>query len=120
MSPMSPACKRFYPVAVMIQNVVAHSRTKKSGHARDPHARPHTRDPSFFYRLVVPFRKRSELGGPRFLSQFACGDGPARTSVSANSKFVKILYELIGKELVLYELTELRVRFCTNYSHVPN
>ena len=108
---MSPACTRFYPVAVMIQNVVAHLRTKNQA------TRATLR---FFYLLVIPFRKRSELGGPRFLSQFACGDGPARTSVSANSKFVKILYELIGKELVLYELTEIKVRFCTNYSHVPN
>ena len=84
--------------ALGIQNVVAHSRTKKSGHTRDPHARPFV-----FYLLAIPFRRRSELGGPGFPSQFACGDGPARTSVSANSKFVKILYELIGPNAVLFD-----------------
>ena len=75
---------------------------KKIGpRARPTRATPHAR-PFVFYPLAIPFGRRSELGGPGFPSKFACGDGPARTSVSANSKFVKILYELIGPNAVLF------------------
>ena len=110
MSPMSPACKRFYPVAVMIQNVVAHSRTKKSGHARDPHARPHTRDPSFF----IPWQYRLEEG-PNSEDQAFRPNSPAETApreplIPRTPSLLRFCTNLLGLTLYYFILYELLSR----------